>query len=597
MKKKILKPRKPARGVTLFALLAAIAAAGAWAVYAVPAPVVDRIIETDLRKQAVQWRRSVLLHVDEGAEVFTTGQLDAHDKEYLSLLPKISDVYRFKLYDAGGTVIWSTRDSDIGTRITDPYFDAIVAQGIMYYKHEPKPTSEVDGLESFTYGDGTVPEREVAEIYTPIMQDGTFAGAAEFYTDITDVRDAFIGRVRLSLSVIAAVVLAAMSSVTYMIIRTGRVSMRQFEERSAKDQEIMANQLQLAREVKLLGELNEWLQSCRSLDELFDMVAEFMSHLLPDAEGSIYVFSNSRDVLDGCAGWNGGSYKEHIHPEECWGLRRGRTYEYGASEVEFTCEHAQPHDGRPYFCFPILAHGETVGLMHLHALPGRAGDFTTCKPLAQMCAEQISMAIANVRMRDQLHDQSVRDPLTGLFNRRHMTDTLRKSIGRSQNSGAPLSLIAVDVDHFKKFNDNHGHDAGDMVLRAVGAVLAQACDGDEVACRMGGEEFTLLLPGVMQEDVMTKAEHLRQAVEAITVRYGEKALPKITISLGVAHYPAHGTMPQDLMRASDEALYDAKAKGRNQVCLAAGAEPAPRHPAAHAEHSGPEQPAKRVAAQ
>ncbi len=182
------------------------------------------------------------------------------------------------------------------------------------------------------------------------------------------------------------------------------------------------------------------------------------------------------------------------------------------------------------------------------------------------------MAIANVRMRDQLHDQSVRDPLTGLYNRRHMTETLRKQIDRARATGVNVSLIAVDVDHFKKFNDNHGHDAGDMVLRAVGAAMEQTCDGDEVACRIGGEEFMLIVPDKARTDVVAVAESLRESIEAITVRYGEKTLPRITISLGVADYPAHGTMPQDLMRSADDALYEAKAKGRNQVCLAKGKE-------------------------
>ncbi|MEX0316874.1 MAG: GGDEF domain-containing protein [Ruegeria sp.] len=127
---------------------------------------------------------------------------------------------------------------------------------------------------------------------------------------------------------------------------------------------------------------------------------------------------------------------------------------------------------------------------------------------------------------------------------------------------------AVDVDHFKKFNDTEGNDAGDMVLRAVSSVLVQGCDGDEVACRMGGEEFTLILPDSKPEDAITRAEHLRRAVEAVTVRYGEKTLPRITISPGVAHCPSHGTMPQNLMRAADDALYLAKDKGRNQVQVA-----------------------------
>ena len=553
---------------SLLLVLLAAAALSAWAVYAVPAPAVDRMLEADLRKQATDWRRRILLHLEDGAGSFFTGQLDQHDIEYLSLLPATTDAYRIKLFQADGRVMWSTRPADIGTVNRKPYFQQKVAKGAVYYARGTKPVSQVDGFETRDTGAMAV-SREVAEIYTPVLKGGQFAGAIEFYSDITAVRDTFLSRVRISLALVSAVMVAAIGIVSVVVIRTNRLSLRQMQQRAAKDQEIMASQMQLAREVKLLGELNEWLQSCRSLDELFKMVSEFMSHLLPDAEGSIYVFSNSRDVLAGCASWNGGGLKDHIRPDECWGLRRGRTYEYGASEVEFTCAHAAPHDGRPYFCFPILAHGETVGLMHLRAMPPRAGDFATCKPLAQMCAEQISMAIANVRMRDQLHDQSVRDPLTGLFNRRHMTDSLRKHLNSGELNCTRLSVIAVDVDHFKKFNDNHGHDAGDMVLRAVSTVLEKACDGSEAACRPGGEEFTLILPGATPEEALARAELLRQAVEEISVRYGEKTLPQITISAGVAHYPAHGLLPQDLLRAADEALYAAKAKGRNQVCAAA----------------------------
>ncbi|WP_446720304.1 sensor domain-containing diguanylate cyclase [Leisingera sp. ANG-M1] len=550
----------------LFVLIAAAAASG-WAVFTVPEPVVDRMLEADIRKQAIHWQRRVLLHMQHAEESFEEGTIQPHDAHMLELVPQESDVFRFSLLTTEGQVFWSTRSEEIGEYDANEFFSTHVARGKIYYMHSTVPAYEVDGFPLQSSGYDSSLTREIAQVYYPLTHNGHFDGAIDFYTDITELRQTFIYRVRMSLIVMSSVALLAMAIAVLVVFKTNRIRMNQLRARAAKDQEIMASQMQLAREVKLLGELNEWLQSCRTLDELFKMVSEFMSHLLPDAEGSIYVFSNSRDVLDGCATWNGGTLKDHIQPDECWGLRRGRTYEFGSTEVEFTCNHAEPHDGRPYFCFPILAHGETVGLMHLRAMPARAGDFTSCKPLAQMCAEQISMAIANVRMRDQLHEQSVRDPLTGLFNRRHMNESLRKFLNNSELNCNRLSLIAIDVDHFKKFNDNHGHDAGDMVLRAVSTVLENACDGDEVACRPGGEEFTLILPSVTPEDAMTRAELLRQSVEEVTVRYGEKALPGITISAGVAHFPAHGLLPQDLLRVADEALYEAKAKGRNQVCV------------------------------
>ncbi|CRL13688.1 sensor domain-containing diguanylate cyclase [Phaeobacter italicus] len=560
--------RQNLKWVSVAAMLATVAAGSAWGVYKLPAPIVDAMLEADIRKQAELWRRRVVLHLEHAEATFITGYVNDEDAKYLTLMPEASDVYRLKLFDETGHVFWSTRIDDVGTQNENAYFAAQVMQGVTYYKQVEKPATEIDGLNLHSTHVEHATPHNVAEIYTPISDNGRVVGAVEFYTDVTTLRGTFITRVRMLLGALSTLGLLAMGLVSLVIFRTNQKQMRALSRKSDHERKLMDEQLRLAREVKLLGELNEWLQSSRSLDELFDMVSKFMTHILPNAEGSVYVYSNSRDVLDGWASWNGGDHKDHIHPDSCWGLRRGRVYEYGSGEVTFVCEHAEPHDGRPYFCFPILAHGETVGLMHLRAHSADCENFAANKKLARMCAEQISMAISNVQMRDQLHDQSVRDPLTGLFNRRHMTDSLRKGISRCQSQGSRLSLIAIDVDHFKKFNDNHGHDAGDMVLRAVGSVLEQACDGDEVACRPGGEEFTLILPDTTPEDALTRAELVRQAVEEVTVRYGEKALPRVTISIGVSHYPSHGTMPQDLMRAADEALYEAKGRGRNQVYVA-----------------------------
>jgi diguanylate cyclase (GGDEF)-like protein len=556
-------------GISL--LFLTLTAAAVWGVYKIPGPLVEKMLETDIRHEAELWKRRVVLHMEDPQQSFLTGRFDPHDEEFLNAIPEASNVYRYKLFNTQGTVFWSTREHEVGEVENQAFFRNDLAQGMIHYVHEIRPLSEIDGLDLHVENTSSVEQRHVAQVYMPVMENGRFIGAIEFFTDFTEMRATFVSRVRISLAILSTIALLAMATVSFVIFRTNRRQFHALHDRTEKERRLLSDQLRLAREVQLLGELNEWLQSSRSLEELFDMVSRFMTHILPTAEGSVYVYSNSRDVLDGSASWNGGDHKAHIHPEGCWGLRRGRTYEYGTSEIDFVCEHAEPHDGRPYFCFPILAHGETVGLMHLRAQTENCEDFAESKKLAQMCAEQISMAIANVRMRDQLHDQSVRDPLTGLFNRRHLTDYLRKKVARSQNTGAELSLIAIDVDHFKKFNDTHGHDAGDMVLRAVGSVLEQSCDGEEIACRMGGEEFMIILPETAQDDVMTRAEHVRQAVEAISVRYGEKTLPRITISAGVSFFPTHGSMPQDLMRSADDALYDAKAKGRNQIQLARNA--------------------------
>jgi len=340
---------------------------------------------------------------------------------------------------------------------------------------------------------------------------------------------------------------------------------------------------QLNRETRLLSELNEWLQSCNSLSELYDMVAEFLSRLLPGCAGSLYIYANSRDVLEGSKAWNGGTVQASMHPEDCWGLRRGHVYSFGEREIDFPCAHVGSGHVEQYSCIPVLAHGETIGLLHLEF---RAGDDGVVRPAAEineqrrlglMCAEQISMAIANVKLRDQLRDQSIRDPLTGLFNRRYMLETCRREFARAARGRQSASILSIDVDHFKKFNDNHGHDAGDAVLREVGNCLETEFRDEDVACRFGGEEFVVIIPGATIDIAAKRAEVLRAKIEALSVRYLDKNLPAITISIGVAAFPEAGDNPQSVLKAADDALYRAKESGRNRVELSLdAAQPARR---------------------
>lgn len=404
----------------------------------------------------------------------------------------------------------------------------------------------------------------LAEVRISRGVHGANAGTAVVRVDTAEARAETEAAFARFAALLGALGLAALAIPTLHWARAWRETRR--TNAALKDKAL--TEAQLSREVRLIGELNGWLQSSRSQGELFDMVAGFLTRLLPACEGEIYVYANSRDVLLGCAGWAGAMPRDHIHPEECWSLRRGRTYQFGVDEIAFACAHVGSDDRRCYFCMPLLAHGETVGLLHLRMRRGGDRDaFLASRHVAQLCAEQISMAIANVRMRDELHDQSIRDALTGLFNRRHLAETLRRHLDRNARSGTGLALLSIDVDHFKRFNDNYGHDAGDMVLRAVGGVLDRATDGDELAARPGGEEFMVVLPATDVADALHRAESIRESIQKISIRYGEKTLPSVTASIGVALAPADGTAPQDLIRAADRALYAAKSGGRNRAVL------------------------------
>ena len=178
------------------------------------------------------------------------------------------------------------------------------------------------------------------------------------------------------------------------------------------------------------------------------------------------------------------------------------------------------------------------------------------------------MAIANVKLRDQLRDQSIRDALTGMYNRRYMLETCRREFARAKRSNESVSILSLDVDHFKRFNDNHGHDAGDVVLRAVAECLKTSFRDEDVPCRFGGEEFVVILPGASATDAARRANDVRVKIEALAVRYLDGTLPKVTMSIGIAAFPLSGDNPQDVLKAADDALYVAKEAGRNRVEIA-----------------------------
>jgi diguanylate cyclase (GGDEF)-like protein len=331
----------------------------------------------------------------------------------------------------------------------------------------------------------------------------------------------------------------------------------------------------LNNETRLLSELNKWLQSCKSLNELYEIVAKFLTRLLPNCAGNLYIYANSRDILDSVTFWNGGRLAPPMQPDDCWSLRRGYTVTHRECDINFHCAHVDSSTSDDYCCIPILAYGETIGLLHLEFGVGhqfndetlRKEAMTEQRRLGMICAEQISMAIANVKLRDQLRDQSIRDTLTGLFNRRYLLETCRREFSRAMRAGQCVSILSIDVDHFKKCNDNHGHDAGDTVLRAFGECLESSFRDGDIACRFGGEEFVVVLPGSTPDFAARRAEEFRLKVESLAIRYLNRNLPGITISIGVAAFPESGDNPQAVINAADEALYRAKQNGRNRIEL------------------------------
>ncbi|MEL6377460.1 MAG: diguanylate cyclase, partial [Pseudomonadota bacterium] len=331
------------------------------------------------------------------------------------------------------------------------------------------------------------------------------------------------------------------------------------------------------RHGRYLAELGERLHSAKSLDELYRVVRRFMARLFPGSAGELYIYSNSRDGLDGVCEWNRGeALHAHIQPDDCWALRRGRVLRYGAGLADLTCSHVDRNGERDtddlhYTCIPIIAHGDTVGLLHIRFPEGSSQSTEDDDRInfAIQCAEQISLAVANVRLRDELEEQSTRDPLTGLFNRRHFMNRFRTGMAAFHKHRHPLSLVSIDADHFKKINDVYGHDAGDVVLRNLSDTFTSVIEDGDMLARVGGEEFCLILHEQDFAAAHAKAERVRQAVEAMDINYDGVLLPRVTISCGVATADKDATI-KSLLRSSDEALYKAKDTGRNRVCPVLG---------------------------
>ena len=167
-----------------------------------------------------------------------------------------------------------------------------------------------------------------------------------------------------------------------------------------------------------------------------------------------------------------------------------------------------------------------------------------------------------------MREQSVRDHVTGLFNRRYLEETLQRELHRAEREESPVAVLMLDIDHFKRFNDLYGHSAGDTVLQAIGGFLRAHVREADIACRYGGEEFTLILPGAPRDVALVRAELLRTAVRQLRPEVAGRPLRSITLSLGVSFFPEHGMTAGQLLAASDAAMYRAKAQGRDRVIVA-----------------------------
>ena len=350
------------------------------------------------------------------------------------------------------------------------------------------------------------------------------------------------------------------------------------EEMSAKDsarQELDQQTERMMGELEkrsdratMLAELGELLQSCISREEVIAAALGFAPKIFPHSRGAVMLLNASRSLVEVIGSWTDCQLSAtEFESSECWALRTGHPHKVEAGDSTARCAHAR--DVRcSYLCLPILAQGETLGILHLQVMQEGAQLDPAELSFRTTFAGQVGLSIANIKLRDALRTQSVRDALTGLYNRRYLEETLEREVRRATRAHQCLGLLMIDLDHFKAFNDTYGHDAGDAVLRETAASLIKGVRAEDFVCRFGGEEFVVILPTASLENAWARAETLRLKIRELAILHQGKSMGMVTISVGVASFPQHGKSPQELMAAADAALYDAKRGGRDRVATA-----------------------------
>ena len=355
------------------------------------------------------------------------------------------------------------------------------------------------------------------------------------------------------------------------------ITARQERENALKDTHerlalLLADTEERAHESTRIAELLDILQSCQTAEEAYKVAQACLPEIFLSASGALCLISASRNAVEAVASWGTLATEMTFRPEDCWALRRGKLQHVYDGRATLRCAHVTGATSDGYLCVPLAAQGETLGVLYLECLPPDpnavpASGVHPAEVLARQAVavgERISLALANLGLREALRLQSTRDTLTGLFNRRYMEETLERELKRAARNKESVSVLMFDIDHFKRFNDTFGHQAGDTLLREFGEFLLHKIRGHDIACRYGGEEFAVILPGASFENGLKRADALRAGVKQLVVQHAGQVLGMVTVSIGVSAFPGRGNS-DDLLRAADEALYRAKAGGRDSV--------------------------------
>ncbi|MBA2709590.1 MAG: diguanylate cyclase [Tatlockia sp.] len=324
-------------------------------------------------------------------------------------------------------------------------------------------------------------------------------------------------------------------------------------------------------QIILLVEMSDIMLASSSVNELSEVLAKYSQRLLPLTSGYLFIMHPSKNYLENASSW--GQPNSEVctfTPDQCWAIRLGRIHRTKSEKDTLICAHIQ--EGHKHnqvsLCVPLMAQNDIYGLIYIEIEEKHAAMVDPNQNLLVTAfAELTALALANVRLRENLRHQSIRDPLTGLYNRRYLEDFLMKLLHQAERKNLPFAVLMLDLDYFKSINDSYGHDAGDVVLKELGELLTSEIRLGDLAARYGGEEFIIVLYDINEEQAQIRAEALRASISKLHIKYGAQQVGSITMSIGLAIYPEDAKTSTELIEAADKALYFAKNNGRNQVAL------------------------------
>lgn len=351
----------------------------------------------------------------------------------------------------------------------------------------------------------------------------------------------------------------------------------QYEDALLKANERLENMLSESQqrngEITLLGDMAQWIQASRDMEIAYTGAARFLGEMFSGDSGVIAEVDDKSKSVKVKATFGKPQGLLEFPCTDCLTVRLGKMHEYDGGNRQELCPHLGDYKGY-YMSVPLIAPGESSWLLSLQS--GEEGKTVTLpgnewlaarRPLLISAAQELVMALANVKLRETLREQATRDPLTGLYNRRYMEEILTRELSSSVRSRQGVGFIMGDLDYFKKFNDTYGHEAGDLLLKAVANLMRSTIRLEDIACRYGGEEFLVILPSASLDDAYRRALQIHEAVEKISFAYHGITIDGATISMGVAAFPDQGRTATELIAAADTALYRAKREGRNRFCL------------------------------